>query len=61
MKEVKERNLNDQERYKKLYDINVWDYKNYTLVIDTSERTPEEVLEILLKEFKLRKIKKRES
>jgi cytidylate kinase len=58
---VKERNLNDQARYKKLYDIDVWDYKNYTLVIDTTDRTPAEILEILLKEFKLWKIKKSES
>lgn len=58
LEEVKNRNNNDQERYKKLYNIDVWNYKNYSLVVDTSERTPEEILEIILEEFKLRKIKK---
>ena len=56
--EVKERNLNDEERYKKLYDVDLWDPNNYNLVIDTSERTPEEVLEIILEEFKVFKMKK---
>ena len=55
--EVKERNLNDEERYKKLYDVDLWDSSNYNLVIDTSERTPEEILEIILEEFKIFKLK----
>jgi len=59
--EVKERNLNDQARYKKLYAIDVRDYNNYTLVVDTSEKTPEEVFEIILEEFRLWKKKKIES
>ena len=56
--EVKERNSNDEQRYKKLYDIDLWDTNNYNLVIDTSERTPEEVLQIILDEFKAYKWKK---
>jgi hypothetical protein len=56
--EVKERNLKDQQRYKKLYAVDVWDYKQYNLVVDTSQRTPEEILDIILAEFKARKIKK---
>ena len=56
--EVKERNLNDEERYKKLYDVDLWNPNNYNLVIDTSERTPEEVLQIILDEFKAYKWKK---
>ncbi len=55
---VKERNLNDQKRYKKLYDIDIRNYKNYNLVVDTSERTPPEILDIILTEFKNRKLKK---
>jgi hypothetical protein len=55
---VKQRNLNDQQRYKKLYAIDIWDYKNYNLIVDTSERTPEEILAIILTEFKARKMKK---
>ena len=56
--EVKERNLSDKERYMKLYNVDLWDPNNYNLVIDTSERTPEEVLEIILDEFKAYKRKK---
>lgn len=56
--EVKERNLNDQQRYKKLYDVDVRDYQNYDLIIDTSERTPQEILDIILAEFEARKTKK---
>ena len=56
--EVKERNSNDEKRYKKLYDIDLWDTNNYNLVIDTSERTSEEILQIILDEFKAYKWKK---
>ena len=50
--EVKERNSSDEARYIKLYNIDLWNPKHYNLVIDTSERTPEEVLQIILDEFK---------
>lgn len=50
--EVKERNSSDEARYTKLYNIDLWNPKHYNLVIDTSERTPEEVLQIILDEFK---------
>lgn len=56
--EVKERNSSDEERYKKLYNVNLWDPNNYNLVIDTSERSPEEVLDIILNEYKEYKRKK---
>ena len=56
--QVKERNSSDEERYKKLYDVDLWNPNNYNLVIDTSERTPEEVLQIILDEFKAYKWKK---
>ena len=56
--EVKERNSSDKERYMKLYNVDLWNPNNYNLVIDTSERTPEEVLEIILDEFKAYKRKK---
>ena len=55
--EVKERNASDEERYKKLYKVDLWNPNNYNLVIDTSERTPEEVLDIILNEFKVFKWK----
>ena len=55
--QVKERNSSDEERYKKLYDVDLWNPNNYNLVIDTSERTPEEVLQIILDEYKAYKRK----
>ena len=56
--QVKERNSSDEERYKKLYDVDLWNPNNYNLVIDTSERTPEEILQIILDEFKAYKLRK---
>ena len=50
--EVKERNSGDEARYMKLYNVDLWNPNNYNLAIDTSERTPEEVLQIILNEFK---------
>lgn len=44
---VKERNKADQQRYIDLYGIDVWDEKNYDLVVNTWEKTPEEVVEII--------------
>ncbi|MBR4633977.1 hypothetical protein IKO50_03320 [bacterium] len=41
----------------KLYNVDLWNTNNYNLVIDTSERTPEEVLQIILDEFKTYKWK----
>lgn len=58
VEEVKERNSSDEARYQKLYNVNLWDPNNYNLVIDTSERSPEEVLQIILDEFKAYKWKK---
>ena len=55
--EVKERNSSDEARYMKLYNVDLWNPNNYNLVIDTSERTPEEVLQIILDEFKAYKRK----
>ena len=56
--QVKERNSSDEARYQKLYNVDLWNPNNYNLVIDTSERTPEEVLNIILEEFKEFKWKK---
>ena len=55
--EVKERNSGDEARYMKLYNVDLWNPNNYNLVIDTSERTPEEVLQIILDEYKAYKWK----
>ena len=55
--EAKERNSSDEARYQKLYNVDLWNPNNYNLVIDTSERAPEEVLQIILDEFKAYKWK----
>ena len=56
--QVKERNSSDEARYQKLYNVDLWNPNNYNLVIDTSERTPEEILQIILDEFKAYKLRK---
>lgn len=58
IEEVKNRNSADELRYQNLYNIDLWNPKNYNLVIDTSDRSPEEVLEIIVEEFKNYKRKK---
>lgn len=49
---TKERNLNDQARYLKLYNIDLWDHRHYDLVIDTSEKTPQEVADLIITNIK---------
>ena len=41
------RSLVEQERFKNLYGVDYYDYNNYNLVVDSSHRTPEEVLDII--------------
>ncbi|GHW02680.1 cytidylate kinase [candidate division SR1 bacterium] len=49
--EIKQRNKADQNRYLSLYNIDIWDADNYSLVVDTSDKTPEQILEIILQYF----------
>jgi len=51
IEEVHNRNKLDFERYIKLYNIDVRDQENYDLVIDTWDKTPDEVAEIILQQF----------
>lgn len=48
MEELVERHRLETERYKVLYNVNVGDYTNYDIVIDTSELTPREVTDLIL-------------
>ena len=50
--EIKKREKSEATRYKKYYDIDVSDTSIYDLVIDTSDKTPEEIVEIIVKEIK---------
>lgn len=47
-----ERKTLENERYLKLYGINRDDISNYDLVIDTTKKTPEEVADIIINEYK---------
>ena len=50
--EIIVREKSEAERYKKYYDIDVSDLSIYDLIIDSSDKTPEEIGEIILKKFK---------
>ncbi len=46
-----ERFEKENERYFKLYGVRKEDYSNYDLVIDTTNKTPEEVAKLIIKEY----------
>ena len=48
LQQVQSRKLQDQERFQKLYDINIYDKNNYDLVIDTTNLTVEATVEQIL-------------
>lgn len=48
---TRKRNENDRTRYLKLYDIDLWDAKHYDFVINTGDKTPEEVVKLILEAF----------
>jgi len=50
--EIVTREKSEAIRYKKFYDIDVCDTSIYDLVVDSSDKTPKEIVEIILKEFK---------
>lgn len=49
---VKERYASEKLRYKKLYNVDTTDTSNFDLIIDTSKHSPDEVCEIIIKEYK---------
>ena len=51
IKETKARRESEKKRYFTQYGVDIKDLKNYSLVIDTSHATPEEVAECLLSAF----------
>ncbi|PJE81400.1 hypothetical protein COU58_02875 [Candidatus Pacearchaeota archaeon CG10_big_fil_rev_8_21_14_0_10_32_42] len=51
-KQIKKRLNDSKEGFKKAYGINFLDKKNYNLIIDTSNLTPEEVVKIILSSLK---------
>lgn len=53
---TQKRNDDDQARYIKLYNIDYFDHKNYDLAIDTSDKTPEQVLDLIIAGYEAYKI-----
>lgn len=57
-KSLKNRQALETKRYKKLYDIDLYDMNNYDFVVDSSNKTPEELVEIIMTEYNKFKKKK---
>jgi len=51
-KEIIERERSESTRYKKYYNIDLKDNSIYDIVIDSSNKTPEEIVDIILKEMR---------
>ena len=51
-KEILKREKSETIRYKTYYDINLSDTSIYDLVIDTSDKNPNEIIDIIIKEIK---------
>jgi len=49
LKKMMNREKSEQTRYKSYYDIDLTDTSIYDLIIDSSQKTPEEILTIILK------------
>jgi len=49
LKKMMNREKSEQTRYKSYYDIDLTDTSIYDLIIDSSHKTPEEILTIILK------------
>lgn len=48
---TRQRNLKDQERYLRLYNINLRDHAHYSSIIDTSNLDPHQVVEQIITGF----------
>lgn len=49
--ELVERSRVEQERFRYLYGVDYYDYKNFDLVVDSSSRTPDEVVALVWESF----------
>ena len=49
--ELVERSKVEQARFQYLYGVDYYDYKNFDLVVDSSNRTPDEVMAIVWEHF----------
>ena len=51
-REILKRENSEATRYKKYYNIDLDDTSIYDLVVDSSDKTPDEIVEIIIKEIK---------
>jgi cytidylate kinase len=49
--ELVERSKVEQARFQALYGVDYYDYNNYNLVVDSSNRTPDEIVSIIWEGF----------
>ncbi|MCD6383743.1 MAG: AAA family ATPase [Thermoplasmata archaeon] len=54
MKKMKEREESERKRYQEIYDVDIYDLSQYDLIIETSFISPEEEINIALKELRKR-------
>lgn len=50
-KEIQEREKSEAKRYKEYYGVNLKDRSIYDIVIDSTDKTPEEIVELILKKL----------
>ena len=48
LKNVKMREVSDSYRYKKIYDVDINDLSYYSLIIDTTALTPEQIINVII-------------
>ncbi len=53
IRELKKRRESEIVRYNSLYGVDIMDMSNYDLVVDTNGKTPEEVADIIIKNFEI--------
>ncbi len=50
--DIIKRETSEKIRYKELYGVNPYDLDHYDLVVDTDDKTPQEIVDIILKKVK---------
>jgi cytidylate kinase len=53
MKEILDREKSERERYKKIYNFNLTDLSIYNLVITSTDYTPDELCNVIIKQMKM--------
>jgi len=50
-KEIQKREKSEAKRYKEYYGVNLKDKSIYDIIIDSANKTPEEIVELIIKKF----------